>query len=293
MKFLRHRLLVSVCLLLSLVIVELGAEAQEQTRQQHVGRVLDWSYHHLVLSGGLAAVDLDGARAEPRILFRLVEHNSLAAVLPASKQFDRGDRRPSIPFRPKRRGLKVDWSVPLGTGIVAPNMFPAKYSFDVNAAPSCANDYVVFGFNVAGVMGGQANLIGLNQLYRGTNGLCGAGSASVNWAYNGSTGGGSVLTSPVISLDGTKIAYVESAGASAIFHVLTWKAAEGTSATVAAIPTLNGVCTASTSCLKSVTFSATSTDTLASPWVDYLMTKHSLEATTVRYIASVASLRVD
>ncbi len=68
-------------------------------------------------------------------------------------------------------------------------MFPAKYSFDIDAAPNCANDYVVFGLNVAG-SAGQANLLGLNQLYRGTGGLCGTGTANVNWAYNGSTAGG-------------------------------------------------------------------------------------------------------
>ena len=91
--------------------------------------------------------------------------------------------------------MKIDWSIPLGTGIVAPNMFPAKYSFDINATPSCANDYVVFGLNVAGATPGQANLVGVKNLYSGTGGLCGA-NPTVNWAYNGSTAGGSVLTSP-------------------------------------------------------------------------------------------------
>jgi hypothetical protein len=110
----------------------------------------------------------------------------------------------------------------------------------------------------------------MNKLYSGTGGLCGA-NPNVNWAYNGSTGGGSVLTSPALSLDGTKIAYVESAGA--IFHVLTWKAGEGSSATAAFTPTLNGSCTTAPNpvrfCLKSVTFSPTATATFASPWIDY------------------------
>jgi hypothetical protein len=184
------------------------------------------------------------------------------------KQFDRGGRRPGRPIRPQAKKLEIDWSVPLGTGIVAQNMYPAKYSFDIDAAPNCASDYVVFGLNVAG-SAGQANLLGLNQLYRGTGGLCGTGTANVNWAYNGSTAGGKVLTSPVISLDGTKIAYVESATNSAVFHILTWKAGEGTSATAAVAPTLSGVCTATSSCLKSIAFSGTSTATLASPWIDY------------------------
>ena len=101
----------------------------------------------------------------------------------------------------------------------------------------------MFGLNIAGVTGGQANMVGLNQLYRGTGGLCGAGNAHVNWAYNGSMAvGGQVLTSPVISLDGKRVAYVESTAGTAIFHVLAWKAGEGTAATVAATPTLNGAC---------------------------------------------------
>ena len=56
----------------------------------------------------------------------------------------------------------------MGAGIVAPYMFPAKYSFDINATPSCTNDYVVFGLNVAGATPGQANLVGVNNLYSGT-----------------------------------------------------------------------------------------------------------------------------
>ena len=47
-------------------------------------------------------------------------------------------------------------------------MFPAKYSFDINATPSCTNDYVVFGLNVAGATPGQANLVGVTNLYSGS-----------------------------------------------------------------------------------------------------------------------------
>ena len=106
----------------------------------------------------------------------------------------------------------------MGTGVVAANMYPAKYSFDIDAAPSCTNDYVVFGLNVAGEKPGQANLLGVEPaLFEAPGGLCGTGNANVNWAYNGSTAPGAVLTSPVISLDGKKIAYVESAAGSASF----------------------------------------------------------------------------
>jgi hypothetical protein len=257
---------VGLCLSL-IACLGLGGQAQEQPRQPHVGRVQDWSYRHVTMSGGLSTADLDKARVEPRILSRLVERN-LPSASPNVRRFGPNGRGPQRPVRPLTPSLKIDWSVPLGAGIVAPNMFPAKYSFDINAVPNCANDYVVYGLNVAGVTGGQANLVGVTNLYSGTGGLCGA-NPTVNWAYNGSTAGGSVLTSPVLSLDGTKIAYVESAATSSIFHVLTWKAGDGASATASAFPTLPTNCAAGTSCLKSVTYSATATDTLASPWVDY------------------------
>ncbi len=263
---------------------------QSQTAPEpHVGRVVDWSYHHLVVSGPLSTENLDRAAREPRILFHLVERNLPAAVRsfgpPTASEADRsrmqfrpeptrsGDH-PRFPVR-KRNVLARDWSVSLGAGSVAPNMFPAKFGFNPDGtvvSANCASDYAVFGLNVAGVTAGQANLVGITNLYSGTGGLCGA-TPSVNWAYNGTTvAGGKILTSTVISLDGSKVAYVESAASSAVFHVLTWKAGEGTSATTAAAPTTNGSCTSgapASSCLKSVTYSASATNTLSSPWVDY------------------------
>jgi hypothetical protein len=238
----------------------------------HVGRVDDWTYRHVTVSGPLSTENIDRARTEPRILFRLAERNPSREGGSAGR-FGRDGRNPVFPLRPQKSSVKIDWSITLGTGIVAPNMFPAKYNFDVTATPSCANDYVVFGLNVAGVTNGQANLVGVKNLYSGTGGLCGA-NPTVNWAYNGSTGGGSIITSPVVSLDGERIAYVESTAGAAIFHVLAWKAGQGTSATAAVTPTLNGACTGTvaaptSSCLKSVTFSTTASDTLSSPWVDY------------------------
>lgn len=43
--------------------------------------------------------------------------------------------------------MKKDWAVSLGAGGVAPGMSPAKYSFNVNAAPSCSADFAVFPIN--------------------------------------------------------------------------------------------------------------------------------------------------
>ena len=45
---------------------------------------------------------------------------------------------------------KIDWSVPLGAGNVAPLQYPSGYAASINT-PDCVNDYVVFALNVAGV----------------------------------------------------------------------------------------------------------------------------------------------
>ena len=50
---------------LILAAVSVGAPAQISP---HVGRVTDWSSHHLVVSGGPSAANLKAAEAEPRIL---------------------------------------------------------------------------------------------------------------------------------------------------------------------------------------------------------------------------------
>ena len=174
MKTLCRRMLFVLFLLVSL---GLAAQDASQITNHHVGRVMDWSSRHVIVSGGLSDTNLDSAAHEPRVLFRLAERNLVRA---SGNRFD--FRHPEDPGRHhsrpvtvddtsvttmKKNNLKVDWSVPLGNGVVAANMFPAKYSFDITAAPSCTNDYVVFGLNVAS-SATQANLLGITNLYSGT-----------------------------------------------------------------------------------------------------------------------------
>ena len=54
-------------------------------------------------------------------------------------------------FRGARTTMAKDWNISLGTGTTAAGMFPAKYSFDPNAAPNCAFDVAVFPINVPGL----------------------------------------------------------------------------------------------------------------------------------------------
>jgi hypothetical protein len=231
--------------------------AQEAVTPRHTGVPQDWSTHHIVFSR-------DGLLQHPEILYR--EPRVLHQVMqrwqaPNSDVFRGVSQASGLNNSSDHR----DWNFPLVKGKVSPNMYPAKYSFDPTLPPSCANDYAVFGITAVGNVGtggGQANLIGFNNLYSGPGpGLCGSGGPSVFFAYNTTTvAGGKIVTSPVISEDGTKIAFVESVPGTtpqAIFHVLTWTANQGT-ITAAAVPTMT-----------SATFSPTSDCTTSSPWVDY------------------------
>ncbi|MFZ0911224.1 MAG: hypothetical protein WAN24_17270 [Candidatus Acidiferrales bacterium] len=121
------------------------------------------------------------------------------------------------------------------------------------------------------------------------SGFCGTGGPTVAFAYDTHTGatGGGVTTSPSLSLDGTKILYVESIAGGSILHVLRPSTAAlngtGTEGSVATpvVPatvitstqanagTLWTTCLAgTTSCLFNVAFNAT-TVTYSSPFYDY------------------------
>jgi len=185
----------------------------------------------------------------------------------------------------------VDWNFPLGAGTVAPTMSPAKFSFNI-ATADCTNDYVVYALNVDGA-DAQPNIVRLNNLYAGAAGLCGS-SPTLKSAYQVNTRdvtglfklNGQMLTSPVLSLDGTKIAFIETVTSStlvcpgltlpsacSIFHVLTW----GTSGNNGSYDSTNGVYTAvvpaggnptNNATITRLTYSAAAT-TYSSPWVDY------------------------
>ena len=114
--------------------------------------------------------------------------------------------------KPKKGKLNKDWNETLiAGGQVQPNMYPAKFSFNIFTA-SCSADFVVYPTGVAGAAG-AANIVAYNELY-GTNTPTetGCGSAtvtvpSVYWAYNT---GGMVTTSPIISEGGSQVAFIQS-----------------------------------------------------------------------------------
>ena len=205
-----------------------GLCAQEAAAPRHTGVPQDWSQGHIVFSRDALARHPELIYREPRILYQAMQRwqapNSIVSYsadpLPASVN-DSGQR---------------DWNLLLGSKVIG-HMYPAKFSFDPAAKPDCVNDFVVFGmvaFGTPGASGGQANLVALNNLYvnsTGTGFCTGLTAPTVLFAYNITTvTGGRISTSPVLSEDGTKIAFVESVPgrlSQAIFHVLTWTRNQG------------------------------------------------------------------
>jgi len=245
-----------------------GLCAQEAAAPRHTGVPQDWSQGHIVFSRDALARHPELIYREPRILYQAMQRwrapNPIVSYgadpLPASVN-DSSQR---------------DWKVVLGSRVIN-HMYPAKFSFDPAAKPDCINDYVVFGmvaFDTPGASGGQANLAAFNNLYVNSTGtgFCSGTAPNVLFAYNITTvTGGRISTSPVLSEDGTKIAFVESVPGTtpqAIFHVLTW--APGGALNKAVAPALGS--------MTSLSFSPTSNCTASSPWIDY--------ATDVVYVGS-------
>ncbi len=230
--------------------------------QTHLGYPQDWSSRHLLMPGMRAEDVLAAGDRDPRYVYNMV-----------MRQVAVNNLRRGVPR--SRRPIRIDWAVSLENGFVPQNQFPAKYQFNVGAE-NCNTDYIVFGLSVTA--GTQANLVGINNLYTSASPPCNSGSPWVAFAYNTVTqaggGGGKIKTSPVISKDGTKVAFVESTNNGSYFHVLvlpnpipTPPSQDGTvlspqTPTSCANPTTPG-------CMTTLTIQTSATDSISSPWVDY------------------------
>lgn len=148
---------------------------------------------------------------------------------------------------------------------VQPNMAPAKYSF--NSASASCSDFVVYPTGTAGATGG-ASIAAFNNLYVGT-GACTASLPSAYWGYNT---GGMVTTSPVLSLDGTQVAFIQVSGTTASLVLLKWAPNTGTLNLPVTLTTQTASayrnCTAP--CMLTLPFNGSHTDTFSSPYYDYV-----------------------
>jgi len=245
----RHRHGLAVLFVIP-VILTAALWAQDVAAPEHQGYPQDWSDHSVVFSLDGLLRNPDLMNQEPRIA-----HQFQQRFQPRAANFWIGMEYGSQPD-----AGSAGWTVNFVRGHVAVSSYPAKYTFDPSAPPSCTSDYVVFALDTASAVGGQANVVGLNNLYAGSNptGICSGSAPNVMFAYSTTTvTGGHPVGSPVISLDGTKIAFVESVGTASVFHVVKWASGKGQIEKAVA-----------PSSMTSLTYSANATTT-SSPWVDY------------------------
>ena len=231
-----------------------------------LGYPQDWSSQHLLMPGLRDEDAVAAGRREPRHVYNLVMRR---VAEENARQFRLHGPVPQ-PIFPHR--TTIDWAVSLENGYVPQNQYPAKYRFNLGTE-DCNADYVVFGLTVTS--GTQANLVGINNLYTEASPACNSGSPWVAFAYNTVTQtGGQIKTSPVLSADGTKVAFVESTSSGSYFHVLvlsnpiptppsqTGKVLSPQTPTSCTTPT-------TVNCMTSLTIQTSSTDSNSSPWVDY------------------------
>jgi hypothetical protein len=281
----------------ALVVFAAVQTASAQSSGERIPITSDWSDRHVVFSNPDSFERAWRLRTEPRYWFQALRRNARRLEVDESEdrkddvdEFGRGRRK-------SRKAFRKDWGQSLGangsTGVPLSGVnwypvWPAKYKFDTTAAPDCTRDYVIFPTNLAGVTAGQASVIAYRNLYAGAGSpFCAVTNPTVYWSYNtnfdrvGTATNGTVQTSPVISLDGGKAAFVETRSAAnggAILHLLQWHALDGGAINNAAAPTtatawtadgLAGHCPVAGACMISIVLNGAQADTGSSPFYDF------------------------
>jgi len=353
--------------------------ARMRAQEGHLGMplVTDWSHQHVIYSAPKLPSDAYRLQYDVRYIQQWLRRSAATSqpAVFAVDGFPHRFPRPTPKPEPEAT-LRPDWgfSVPGPGNTALDGVYPAKYSFSVTGAPSCANDFVVMPTGVAGstttifaaatgsfsaqptsgsvititngantltvtagagtnpyaigatttatatnlatditsnggtvgvtassngptvtitaktagsaansttlsagattnftwggaasssLQGGAdgtASIAAVNNLYAGPNGACTGPTAY--WNYNT---GGTITTSPIFSLDGSQVAFVQTNGGVASLVVLKWSA----SATFATLTSNASYPNCTAPCMISLTFSGSQNDTGSSPFVSY------------------------
>ncbi len=247
----------------------------QEPAPEHVGFPVDWSSRHILFTNHASPESFAAASRDPRLYYNWLQRSSRIIA--------RGPGERPLPPSRRRTHIQVDWAMSLGPGTAGGNggmplgESPAKYSFSTTSY-SCANDFAVFTIN-ATPAAGQANVVAFNNLYTGTgSSSCPYGpqtppttdytQPTFLWSYEAGSAGSAL--SPTLSLDGTKVAFIETS-TPAYFDVLTWVAGQGTDATHPVVPGSGGsslvrlsyTTSAATGC------NASAGNSNSSPYIDY------------------------
>ena len=271
-------------LLLTASFAAAGQVAPEIT----IGRPTDWTHHRLVFSDSGPARDPHSASQIHSARSESLLHSTRNALwqMRRNPSLRPTGTRGAGPHQEPTAAIHKDWSKAVSVGLVNPNTFPAKFSFNTTTF-SCTSDYVVYPTGSPGVGGVIGTILAYNELY-GTPGPSGTGCGSgaggaavptVYWAYNtsfpqGSTtgDGSSVKTSPVLSLLGDQVAFIQvSSNNVASLVILKWSS---NSSVVALNTATNNVPPANyhacvAPCMTSILLRGGSDDTWSAPFYDY------------------------
>jgi hypothetical protein len=303
-----------VCCIATMLIATGIALAQDAnpapaTSTTAFGGPQDWSNRHVIFTRNGSPEDMWKLRNDPRFvssaLLRYIREQNARSRQASSNglSFDAtsgndsggatGDLELFGPDRPlpidpirlgKNKNSKADWAVSLGPNAgLAVGETPAIYTANYSS-PSCSKDFAVFTID-ATPASSQANLVALDNLYStgaGT-GFCTTTAPTFMFAYD--IGSGPSPLSPVLSLDGTRVAWIENRPGTtptAYLHVTIWVAGQGGAATAAVVPSgtfSNGACTpAGSACDIALSYTNTtangctatpSTNTHSDIYVDY------------------------
>jgi hypothetical protein len=202
-----------------------AALVKVQSQTQSKGAPEDWTHHRLVFSNpGTEQEAIRGGRYaqwlkivnDPRYAMSQLKRSGSVAVssgsapssLIAAPDTFGLERTPDTRFERKKfdagADLKKDWNESVSTSTApSPRAYPAKWSFDTTTA-SCANDFVIYPTGAQGSPT-QASLVAYYNLYDTT---CNVGPVpSVDFAFDTE---GTVALSPVFSLGGNQIAFVQA-----------------------------------------------------------------------------------
>jgi hypothetical protein len=294
MKLLTRGRLVAAVGIMALAVV-LVARGMNSGKPARVSFPNDWSHRHVVFSQPATALQASQLQKEPRYWQQMLRRNAAGlrriGAAQSEERIFAGLRQ-----RSENSSSHRDWAESLGPGATTGTanfpQFPAKFTFSTDPNDELCSDYAAFPTNVPGVTGtsgapaGQPSIIAYTNLYvlADGSGPCGGPDPAIAWAYNTNAAGdttGVVSGSPVISFDGTKVAFVESNAGGSVLHLLQYTVGDGTDVgTSTQILTVtptnlllsgsgwNACPTDGSSCMISLTFSA-STASNSSPFYNF------------------------
>ena len=254
----------------------------QAARPYEHGLRTDWSHQHIIFSQPRTAEQVAQVAHDARYWQQFVRRN-VVRVLSLEDGVSHLDPRPPFASTQDPSAASSDglWSLNMGTGATAgAGNFPTKYSFSSTTA-TCSNatspDFVIFNTGLQ-ASATRASIIAYDNLYSGCS-VFGT-VPTVYWAYNTTLPGpilGTVKTSPITSLDGSQIAFVQTDGTHGYLVLLRWKANNGTLTspvapafkTAANYPGCTAPCMASFPLRTTATGGTQTNDTTSSIFYDY------------------------